>query len=345
MAVRCVRGVTAFALVGFFIGCKSTNDGAETKQLWDLDPVEVEVEEPAPLPPLGPDPQGKPTKFPIVIANGMISNGETLEPVVAALKKDGHKVFLTKVPAAHPVRVRVPVLKEQIDQIITETGAKKINILAYSLGALDARALASGYRYGDKIASITTISGVNGGTPAGTAAHRIMRTMPDGWRKKIDAFASLIGANLVNPLLDDAELTELAYDVSLEGARKFALRNPNIPGIYYQSYAGLSSFRGNDIPNAAQVCQKILGDGKVLDRMNLSLYVSMKILGVEIDNVPSDGAIPVENQKLGEFQGCVPIDHWGIIGTTRAPGPDAYTGFELVRFYRNLAFDLAKKGY
>lgn len=330
---------------GVLSACKSTDQGAETKQLWDLDPVEVEIEDPPPPPPLGPEPQGKASKYPIVIANGMISNGETLKPVVDALRKDGHKVFMTQVPAAHPVRVRVPDLRTQVDQILKSTGAKKINILAYSLGALDARLLASTYRYGDRIASITTISGVNKGTPAGTAAHRIMMTMPGDWRKKIDAFASLIGANFVNPMLDKSQLTELAYDISLEGAEKFQQKNPNVASVYYQSYAGLSSFRGNEIPNAEEVCGSILGGGQNRDRMNLSLYLSMKILGVDIDGVPSDGAIPVENQKIGEFRGCVPIDHWGIIGSTRALGPDEYTGFELIRFYRNLVFDLSQKGF
>lgn len=345
MLLRCLKTTLFVALCLSVVHCRSSHDASSAKIWEDLDPSEVEIEDPEPAPLLGPDPTGRPTKYPVVIANGLISDGSTLQPVIEALRKDGHKVYLTSVPAAHPVRVRVGALKPQIDQILRETGAKKINVLAYSMGALDARYLASSMGYGGKIASITSLSGVNYGTPAGSAAYRILQTMPANWREKIDAFTSMIGAKFLNPQLAKAELTELARDISVEYAERFARENPDVRGIYYQSYAGLSSLRGSPVPAAKDVCGSILGDNLVHDEMNFALYLSMKLLAPNIDSEPSDGAIPVENQKHGVFRGCVPVDHWGIIGSSRPSGPNPATGFDLTRFYRNIVFDLADRGF
>ena len=327
------------------VSCRTSKDSSDPKILMELDPVEVEIDDPEPAPLLGPDPSGTATKYPVVIANGLISDGSTLQPVIDALRADGHKVYMTSVPAAHPIRIRIQELKPQIDKILAESRATKINIIAYSMGALDARHLASSAGYARRIASITFVSGVNHGTPAGSAAYKILQTMPENWREKIDAFTSLVGVKFLNPQLAKAELTELAHDISLEYAQTFARENPDMAGIYYQSYAGLSSLRGRPVADAENVCGKILGDGKVHDSMNLALYLSMKLLVPEIDKIPSDGAIPVSSQKHGLFRGCVPIDHWGIIGSSRAAGPNLYTGFDVVRFYRNVVFELAAKGF
>lgn len=340
-----VAMVYLILLLAMACACRGRDSGSLTKQLWDVDPVEVEVEEPDPPPPLGPEPSGKPTRYPIVIANGMISNGDTLRPAIEAMRQDGHQVFLTQVPAAHPVAVRVQTLKPQIEAILKSTGAAKVNIMAYSLGSLDARWLAASGGMAKRIASITSLSGVNHGTPAGQAAYELMMAMPEGWREKFDAFASLVGARLLNPLLAKSQLTELAYDLSPKGVEAFAKANPDAPGVYYQSYAGLSSFRGHSIPLAREVCGTIWGDGELHDHLNLSLYAAMKLLAPDIFTTPSDGAISVASQKHGAFRGCIPIDHWGIIGSSRAPGLDPNTGFELTRFYRYLAYDLAKLGH
>jgi triacylglycerol esterase/lipase EstA (alpha/beta hydrolase family) len=55
---------------------------------------------------------------------------------------------------------RSTTLSRSIDQILRETGAKKVNLVAHSLGGKDARYLVSALGYGDRVASISTI-----GTP------------------------------------------------------------------------------------------------------------------------------------------------------------------------------------
>jgi triacylglycerol lipase len=300
---------------------------------------------PVPAPtPLGPEPQGNPLRYPIVIANGLISSGDSIQPVIDALTRDGHKVYLTRVPAVHSLKTRAEALSEQVDEIFEETGAEKINFFSYSMGALDSRHLAANKSYGDKIASITTISGANRGAPAASTGYKLLKDMPTGWRDKVTAFVDMIGIK-VNPLIANPELLEVAYDLSVEGAARFNETTPDVPGIYYQSYAALSTTWGRPSQKHKDACGLILGDNKVPDIMNRPLNAGLLILSPEMEFQASDGMLTVESQKWGEFRGCVPTDHWGIFGSERAPGPDRRTGFDLVRFYRNVAYDLSARGF
>lgn len=59
---------------------------------------------------------------------------------------------------------------------------------------------------------------------------------------------------------------------------------------------------------------------------------------------PNDGMVRVESAKWGRFRGCIPADHLDEVGHKKN-GPDARTGFDHVRFYRNVAFELSDLGY
>ena len=45
------------------------------------------------------------------------------------------------------------------------------------------------------------------------------------------------------------------------------------------------------------------------------------------------------------FRGCIPADHLDQVGQVRDEGANRRTGFDFIRFYRNIAFDLAAMGY
>ena len=294
--------------------------------------------------PLGPEPTGSKALYPVVFANGIIADGSTLAPVLAAWQQDGHAAFMTHVPAANSVETRTASLKQQVDDILASTNAPKVNLIAYSMGALDVRYLVSHYGYGPKVASITFLSGVNEGTPACDRAAYLLSLLPASWEKDIESFVGYFGTQL-NPLLDRPELLAVAQDMSVAGMKTFAQENADDDGVYYQSYASLSTQFGRSAQSQWDACGTILGNDAAPDIMNRALTASLLVLAPSVLQEPSDGIVPVENQKHGTFLGCVPTDHWGIIGSSRAPGPDPRTGFDIVRFYRNLVFDLAKQGY
>jgi len=54
---------------------------------------------------------------------------------------------------------------------------------------------------------------------------------------------------------------------------------------------------------------------------------------------------PGLKRKVGNFRGCVPADHADEIGVMSTRSLDPHTGFDFVRFHRDIAFDLAHRGF
>ena len=106
--------------------------------------------------PLGADPAGKATKFPIVLVHGFTGSLTlwNFVDVPEALTADGHRVFPL---ALHPFGTpdtNAALIKVQVDDILRKTGAAKVNLVAHSKGGLDARAYIANFKAGDKVASL-----------------------------------------------------------------------------------------------------------------------------------------------------------------------------------------------
>ena len=78
------------------------------------------------------------------------------------LKKKGFQVYHAKVPWAAKVDERAEALRTDIEQILRNTGAAAINIVAHSMGGLDSRRMLfndrNAGRIHQRVASLTTIS-------------------------------------------------------------------------------------------------------------------------------------------------------------------------------------------
>ena len=57
--------------------------------------------------------------------------------------------------------------------------------------------------------------------------------------------------------------------------------------------------------------------------------------------VPNDGLTPVTSAKWGNFRGCIPADHMEQLGQRNLPDTNVQTGFDVARFYGDVANDLA----
>ncbi len=57
----------------------------------------------------------------------------------------------------------------------------------------------------------------------------------------------------------------------------------------------------------------------------------------------SDGMIPVPSARWGIFRGCLPADHYDLVGQLADLGPDPSTGFDAKQFHWGLAADLARE--
>jgi triacylglycerol lipase len=102
-------------------------------------------------------------KYPIVLVHGIAKHDRGRHVVSwgripEVLKRNGMTVFFGNTDAWGSIETNAEILKVTIDRILTETEYDKVNIIAHSKGGIVSRYLIWRYDYGDKVASLTTIS-------------------------------------------------------------------------------------------------------------------------------------------------------------------------------------------
>ncbi len=335
--------------------------------------------------PLGPKPAGRATQLPIVLAHGFMgssSNIWSFHGVAAALRADGHRVHEAEVPPFAPPEVRADELARHVDAALAEAGdpddvdaPKQVNIIAHSMGGLDTRILAARPGYEDKIASILTVSTPHGGSLVADvalvalggegASGRVVSFVDSVANAAANAFFDLLGGE-PSTLLDRTNLRATLAALSVSGSTEFNAAHPNRPGIYYQTWAGVSSVTGTRYATADAACAgaPLLMHPGTMDQMSPLLIASVPVVGYNGLHLlrPNDGVSTVQSARgvrgfecddsadddaLGcfHFRGCFPADHLQQVGQIKKEGVDAATGFDHIRFYRNAAFALAAKGY
>ncbi|MFN3198212.1 MAG: lipase family alpha/beta hydrolase [Bradymonadia bacterium] len=288
----------------------------------------------------------KATHYPIVLAHGFDaspSNRWGFYLVPEALAADGHAVYIAEVPPYHSIETRAAHLAPYIDAVLEETGAEKVNLIAHSMGGLDGRYVISALGYGDRVATLTTISSPHQGS---AVADFALKVLPDVFDRKLNALAALWGRTY-SEVSEDADLRAALYAISTEGVAAFNAEHADDDRVMYQSWAGVSSVLG--LPNTrreAEACGDLdLRHKGTSDRMHVTLAPLAGITAGGFDLTPNDGMVTVESAKWGAFRGCIPADHLDEVGQVKNEGADADTGFDAVRFYRTMAAELAEAGY
>jgi triacylglycerol lipase len=130
--------LSAFIVISLFTSCKTVNEKKEVSMILSL-------------------------KYPVVLVHGIIAHdrGGILNfwgRIPDKLRENNIKVFWGNTDAWGSYESNAELLKATIDKILDETGCEKVNIIAHSKGGIDSRYLIWRYDYGDKVASLTTIS-------------------------------------------------------------------------------------------------------------------------------------------------------------------------------------------
>lgn len=195
------------------------------------------------------------TKHPIVLVHGLygfddILGMEYFYKVPAELRKDGAEVYTVTVAQANSTEIRGEQLLAQMEDILAISGAQKLNLIGHSHGGPTVRYAASVRP--DMVSSVTTIAGVNKGTPVAdklTAASEAS-----------SVFFTLIefGGNLLGEFIDlfssgdyDQDVMATMNAMTSEEMSRFNKLHPNgvpasecgegaysVDGIYYYSWSG-----------------------------------------------------------------------------------------------------------
>ncbi len=265
-----------------------------------------------------------PTRYPIVLAHGFggfkeILGIEYFWGVKDDLEALGYEVYVTQVDMFNKIAVRGTQLAHQIDEILSESGAPKVNIIAHSMGGLDARYMISHLGYGNKVASLTTIATPHRGTAIADIA---LGLMPGPMEDALDVIAWLAGCTVdgVDYLscrqsaIAGAEDLTISYVVNV-----FNPATPDNPDVKYYSYAGKTGWGSID----------------VTDPLLLIPYEILLI--VEGEN---DGLVSVNSAVWGNFLGTIHADHLDEIGQLLG----STQGFNHYKFYEDIAKMLKEEG-
>ena len=220
-------------------------------------------------------------EHPIVLAHGWMAvdafsvpgmRHEYFRGVRAHLLELGHRVHVSRVSPLAGVRRRAEQLAEQIAKV----DADKVNIVAHSMGGLDARYAISRLGLADRVASLTTIGTPHRGTPLADASL-VLRELPLLQR----ALRSQLGLDF-----------DAIHDLSTAHMASFNDDVPDVDGIRYTSYVGWVRGGVRDV-------HTLLAPGFAFLKRRTG------------DN---DGMVPAASQRWGDVLGEVHADHWAQIG-------------------------------
>lgn len=289
-----------------------------------------------------------PAQFPIVLAHGFAASPDNLwafYKVKDALVRDGHRVVEARVQPFGTPEARAKELAKIVDKALADNKAAKVNIIAHSMGGLDSRVLVSGLGYGDRVASLTTISTPHRGTYVADVALKLV----DGpFADAANGLAKLYGRTFTDDALAAASDVRGALEaISESGAEAFNAKYKDDPRVDYYSFAGVSAKVGIGDDLDQQVCEGTLKGGT--DQMSpLLIPISVIVghgFGFQSSFRPNDGMATVESSKWGTFLGCMRADHLDEVGQQKHEGPDERSGFDHIVFYRALASTLGDHGY
>lgn len=261
--------------------------------------------------------------YPIVLLHGAagfgsVGNGPIEVTYFNGVKEDLEQhgeaeVYVTVAPPYAPSETRAKIIAQQIDDILYRTRRAKVNIIGHSQGGLDARVLASpnGLGYGDRIASITTVSTPHRGTRLADATLGYTGWLP---KAAVDAATGAFLGFLQKSVYDiksDPEFRAQVEQMTETNMRDvFNPKYIDAPGVVYRSYAGRTNMRfgtseckGSTYPNP---------DG--IDVTQPTFAASAVFLEEGFSFKVNDGIVTVDSAKWGQFEQCVPADHLKEVG-------------------------------
>lgn len=256
------------------------------------------------------------TPYPVVLVHGFSgwsqAQGFTyFSGVKETLKFAGADVYAPVLPPYADTHTRALVLARTIDEILENTGAFKVHLIAHSQGGIDSRYLINALDYDLKVASLVTISTPHRGTPL---ADYVLN-LPQG---AIDPIAGVVAWLLGH--VEDSESIRTPNDPSFfESASSMSTQEM---ALFNQRYSEnkvptYSIATVSNLQDASEICGNsfLLGTSNT-DILNPLLLPTSTVLAFQdgLEITPNDGIVPTSSMVWGNFLGCVPADHFDGIG-------------------------------
>jgi triacylglycerol lipase len=221
-------------------------------------------------------------RHPVVLAHGLLgfdtirlgrSRHEYFRGVRARLEKEGIVVHPARVGKTASVAARAADLAAFVETL----DVKRVNVVAHSMGGLDARYAVARLGIGRRVASVVTIGTPHLGTPVADMGAAV------GERALLFAAMEKLGVH-----------TAAFQDLTSARMKQFNRAVVNVRGVYYASVIGAASRR------------------REVNPMLLPTYLWLACCAGA-----SDGVVPASSQPWGDVLRAVDADHWAQIGWSR----------------------------
>lgn len=262
------------------------------------------------------------TKYPILMVHGIFFRDfkrfNYWGRIPSELIKNGAQIFYGNQESARPIKDNAEEIKNRILEILKETGAKKVNIIAHSKGGLDSRYAISMLGMDKYVASLTTINTPHRGTEF---AEYLLRKIPEKQKMMI---ASTYNRLLLKFGDKNPDLIEAAKNLTGKFCADFNKKVIDSKKVFYQSVGSKINLpTGGRFP------------------LNFSYYLVNEFDGA------NDGLVGEYSCSWGEkFQfltnyGIRGISHGDMIDLNR----ENFDGFDVQEFFVKLVSDLKERGF
>ncbi|MFJ7143566.1 esterase/lipase family protein [Pseudomonas protegens] len=200
------------------------------------------------------------TRYPLVLVPGMLGFVRLLlypywYGIIPALRQGGAQVFAIQVSPLNSSEVRGEQLLAQVQRIMAETGAPRVNLIGHSQGALTARYAAA--KRPDWVASVTSVAGPNHGSELAdylarhSPAHSLKGRVLSWLLRGVSALMTLLETGYRGPKLP-VDIHASHQSLTTEGVTLFNRQYPQglpstwggqgaeeVGGVRYYSWSGI----------------------------------------------------------------------------------------------------------
>lgn len=261
------------------------------------------------------------TKYPILLVHGVFFRDTKLfnywGRIPKELQTNGAQIFYGNHPSAASIADSATVLKERILQILSETGAEKVNIIAHSKGGLDCRYAIAKLGIAHQVASLTTVNTPHRGC---LFADHLLTKIPSDTRESV---AHAYNAALRKLGEKDADFLAAVNNLTDTFCQELDAQMPVPAGVFCQSIGSVL---------------KKASSGKF--PLNFSYHLVNHFSGENDGLVSEDSFAWGENYTLLRSTGKRGISHGDMIDLNRENIP----GFDVREFYVGLVSDLKNRG-
>ena len=262
------------------------------------------------------------TKYPVLLVHGVFFRDSNYfnywGRIPKELELNGAKIFYGNHSSAASVADSAKEIKARITEVLKESGADKVNIIAHSKGGLDCRYALSELNIESCVASVTTINTPHKGC---LFADWLLSKINEDFKSSIAKTYNSTLKKLGDP---NPDFLAAVNNLTDESCQEMNSRLSMPQGIYCQSV-------GTVMPKSQS--------GKF--PLNLSYHL-VKYFDGENDGLVSEKSFRWgENYILVRPTGKRGISHGDVIDLNR----ENIDGFDVREFYVNLVNDLKNRGF